>query len=283
MADLKYKRLVFGAMNVCMLVILIVLQARGEEPADFNERKEVLGQKLLAKGFSEREVRALFDDARVAIYPEILQKKGKGIDYFHKKFGLLTRTSIERGQRVIRDNLDELKKIEALFGVEKEVVVAIYRVETYFGSYTGNYPVFNSLLTLTVLENRRSAWAEKEWIDLILLGRERGFDPLAIKGSWAGAFGLCQFVPSSYLNYGVDGNGDGRVDLFNVADALASIANYLKASGWEQGNLQKKKKAIYAYNHCDNYVKAVLAYAKATRKTPPPTAALAEKKRAVDT
>jgi membrane-bound lytic murein transglycosylase B len=283
MADLKYKRLVFGAMNVCMLVILIVLQARGEEPADFNERKEALGQKLLAKGFSEREVRALFDDARVAIYPEILQKKGKGIDYFHKKFGLLTRTSIERGQRVIRDNLDELKKIEALFGVEKEVVVAIYRVETYFGSYTGNYPVFNSLLTLTVLENRRSAWAEKEWIDLILLGRERGFDPLAIKGSWAGAFGLCQFVPSSYLNYGVDGNGDGRVDLFNVADALASIANYLKASGWEQGNLQKKKKAIYAYNHCDNYVKAVLAYAKATRKTPPPTAALAEKKRAVDT
>ena len=267
-------RLVSRAISVCMLIILIAVQVRGEEPANFNERKEVLAQKLLAEGLNEREVGALFDDARVAIYPEILQKKGKGIDYFHRKFGLLTRTSIERGQRVIRDNLEELKKIEALFGVEKEVLVAIYRVETYFGSYTGNYPVFNSLLTLTVLENRRSAWAEKEWITLILLSRERGFDPLAIKGSWAGAFGLCQFVPSSYVNYAVDGNGDGRVDLFNVADALASIANYLKFSGWEKGNLEKQKKAIYAYNHCDNYVKAVLAYARATRKTPSPTAAV---------
>jgi membrane-bound lytic murein transglycosylase B len=258
-------RLIFKAVTVCIFIILIALQARGEEPANFNEHKEALTQKLLAKGLSEGEVSALFDDARVTIYPEILQKKGKGIDYFHRKFGLLTRTSIERGQRVIRDNLGELKKIETLFGVEKEVLVAIYRVETYFGSYTGNYPVFNSLLTLTVLENRRSAWAEKEWINLILLSKERGFDPLAIKGSWAGAFGLCQFVPSSYLNYGVDGNGDGRVDLFNVVDALASIANYLKGSGWEKGNLEKKKKAIYAYNHCDNYVKAVLAYARAIR------------------
>ena len=125
-----------------------------------------------------------------------------------------------------------------------------------------------------MLENRRSAWAESEWINLILLSKERGFDPLAIKGSWAGAFGLCQFVPSAYLNYGVDGNGDGRVDLFNVVDALASIANYLKGSGWEQGDLAKKKKAIYAYNHCDNYVKAVLAYAKAIRKAPRSTAAV---------
>ena len=266
---------VFRVVSVCMLIILTTLQVRGEEAADFNKRKEVLAQKLLTKGLSEGEVRALFDDTRVAMYPEILQKKGKGIDYFHRKFGLLTRTSIERGQRIIRDNLDELKRIEALFGVEKEVLVAVYRVETNFGGYTGSYPVFNSLLTMTLLENRRSAWAEKELINLIVFSRERGFDALAIKGSWAGAFGLCQFVPSSYLTYAVDGNGDGRVDLFNVVDALASVANYLKYSGWENGNLQKKKKAIYAYNHCDNYVKAVLAYAKAVGKMPAVSAAAA--------
>jgi membrane-bound lytic murein transglycosylase B len=251
---------------VCMLIGLLASQVWGEEPADFNEHKEVLVQKLLVKGFGEVEARALFDDSRVAIYPDILEKKGKGIDYFHRKFGLLTRSSIERGQRIIRDNLAELRKIEAFFGVEKEVLVAVYRVETNFGRYTGSYPVFNSLLTLTVLENRRSAWAEKEWINLVALSREQGFDPLAIKGSWAGAFGLCQFVPSAYLDYAVDGNGDGRIDLFNVVDALASVANYLKANGWEKASLVKKKKAIYAYNHCDNYVKAVLAYARATRK-----------------
>jgi len=100
----------------------------------------------------------------------------------------------------------------------------------------------------------------------MVLSKAGGFDPLSIKGSWAGAFGLCQFVPSSYLHYAVDGNGDGRVDLFNVVDALASVANYLKRSGWEKENQEKKKKAIYAYNHCDNYVKAVLAYATAVGK-----------------
>ncbi len=266
-------KLIFRALTVCALIILLAPHARAEEPADLSAKKEVLVQKLLTKGLGEGEARGLLNDARVAMYPEILEKKGKGIDYFSRKFGLLTRLSVERGQQVIRDNLNELKKIEAAFGVEKEVLVAVYRVETYFGRYTGDYPVFNSLLTLTVLENRRSAWAENEWINLILLSKERGFDPLAIKGSWAGAFGLCQFVPSAYLNYGVDGDGDGRVDLFNVKDALASTANYLKGSGWEQASLAKKKKAIYAYNHCDNYVKAVLAYAKAIRKTPRSTAA----------
>jgi membrane-bound lytic murein transglycosylase B len=260
-------------VTLCMLSLLLGPQAGAGEPDDFKGRKDVLVQKLMTKGFEEREVRALFDDSRVAIYPEILIKKGEGIDYFRPKFGLLTRASIRRGQQVIRDNLAELKNIEALFGVEKEVLVAVYRVETYFGRYTGDYPVFNSLLTLTVLENRRSAWAEEEWIDLIVLSRDRGFDPLAIKGSWAGAFGLCQFVPSAYLKYGVDGNGDGRVDLFNVVDALASIANYLKCNGWERGSPEKKKEAIYAYNHSNNYVKAVLAYAKATRKASPRPAA----------
>ena len=266
-------RLVFRAASVCILIVLIALQVRADEPAGFNAQKEALIQELLTKGFGEGEARALLEDVRVEIYPEILHQKGKGINYFDRKFGLLTRASIESGQRVIRDNLDELKKIEASFGVEKEVLVAVYRVETYFGRYTGNYRVFNSLLTLTILENRRSAWAENEWINLILLSKERGLDPLAIKGSWAGAFGLCQFVPSAYLNYAVDGDGDGRVDLFNVVDAMASIANYLKCSGWEKGSLAKKKKAIYAYNHCDNYVKAVLAYAKAIRKAPAASAA----------
>ncbi len=252
------------------LAFLSVGYASAEVPTDLVYWRDFLVQKLVARGIDEVEAVALFNDTRLMLYPEILQKKGKGIDYFHRRFGLLTRASIERGRQIVRDNQRELKKIETLFGVEKEAIVAIYRVETNFGRYTGNYPVFNSLLTLTVMENRRSAWAENEWITLVLLGRERGFDPLAVKGSWAGAFGLCQFVPTSYLQFGVDGNGDGRVDLFNLLDALASIANYLKGYGWENGDTAKKEKAVYAYNHCDNYVKAVLAYAQALRKNGQP-------------
>ena len=130
----------------------------------------------------------------------------------------------------------------------------------------GEYPVFNSLLTLTLLENRRSDWAEKELVSLFILGKKNAIHPLSIKGSWAGAFGLCQFIPSSFLTYGVDGNGDGVVNLFQFADAMASVANYLRANGWENHNPAKARKAIFAYNHCDNYVQAVMAYSKAIGK-----------------
>jgi membrane-bound lytic murein transglycosylase B len=154
---------------MCILLSVLALQARGEGSVVLNAQKEALVQKLLVKGFAEEEVRGLFDDSRFTLHPEILHKKGKGIDYFHRKFGLLTPASIERGQRIIRDHLAELKKIEGISGVEKEVLVAVYRLETNFGRYTGDYRVFNSLLTLTVLENRRSAWAENEWINLMVL------------------------------------------------------------------------------------------------------------------
>jgi membrane-bound lytic murein transglycosylase B len=273
--SISRKEMLTRSVLVTSFSILLLLAAQGvtvmaQEPADLLGPKELLVKKLVAKGLDETKAIALLNDGRLSLYPEILQKKGKGINYFDRKFGLLTRISIDRGRQVMRENQHELKRIETSFGVEQEVLIAIYRVETNFGRYTGNYRVFNSLLTLALVENRRSAWAENEWINLVLLSSERGFDPLAIKGSWAGAFGLCQFVPSAYLQYGVDGNGDGRVDLFNTADALASIASYLKGSGWEEGNQTQKRKAIYAYNHCDNYVKAVLAYAGALRKTSSP-------------
>jgi membrane-bound lytic murein transglycosylase B len=211
---------------------------------------------------------AIFSDNRILLYPEILEKKGKGLDYLSRKFGLLTRASLERGRAVLRDNKTMLTDIGRRYHVEPEVLVAIYRVETNFGRCVGTYPVFNSLLTMTLIENRRSDWAEKELVTLLVLSRASNADPLSIKGSWAGAFGLCQFIPSSYINYGADGNGDGRVDLFEFTDAMASIANYLREHGWESGHPGKMKKAVYAYNHCDNYVHAVLAYAEAIKKPP---------------
>jgi membrane-bound lytic murein transglycosylase B len=76
---------------------------------------------------------------------------------------------------------------------------------------------------------------------------------------------MAQFVPSSYTKYAVDENNDGIVDLFDLPDASASIANYLQAHGWEKNNQEKNWKAVYAYNHCDEYVKAVFAYAKSLK------------------
>ncbi len=239
----------------------------GNPTPDITARKELLWEKLKLNGFADEELQKVFLDERIVLYPEILEKKGKGLNYFNRKFGLLTRSSVDRGRKILNDNKTLFRDIEAQYHVEKEVVVAIFRVETNFGRYTGSHPVFNSLFTMTVLENRRSGWAEQELINLFILSRNNQTDPLAIKGSWAGAFGLCQFVPTSYLKFGVDGNNDGVVDLFNFADAMASTANYLKCHGWENGHSDRNFKALWAYNHCDNYIKAVLAYAKALKGT----------------
>jgi membrane-bound lytic murein transglycosylase B len=227
---------------------------------------EELADRLKAEGFDEDEVKTIFSDSRIQLYPQILMRSGKGFNYMSRKFGLLTRKSLQEGQTVLRENKAILKNVEAHFGVEKEVIVAILRVETNFGRYVGGYPVFNSLLTLTVMENRRSAWAEQELVYLLRICKDQDRDPLSIKGSWAGAFGICQFIPSSYVKYGVDGDRNGVVDLFSFYDAAASIANYLRSHGWENGDPESKKKAVRAYNHCDSYVQAVLAYAKASKK-----------------
>jgi membrane-bound lytic murein transglycosylase B len=155
-----------------------------------------------------------------------------------------------------------LKSIEASYGVPPEVLIAIFRVETNLGRNLGRYRVFNSLLTLTVMVNRRSVWAGRELVDLLTLCKNNRTNPFSIRGSAAGAFGLCQFVPSSYLAYGADGNNDGVVDLFDFPDAMASTANYLKSHGWHNRDARKQFRAIWAYNRCENYVKAVLAYSK---------------------
>lgn len=230
------------------------------------ERLDELRAKLEARGLSAEEIDRAFSDSRVALYPEIVRRSGKGLDYTGRRFGLLTKKSVNEGKRVLRENGGLLRKIESDFGVGKEILVAILRIETNFGRFVGTVPVFNSLLTMALIENRRSDWAGEELGHLLLISRKQNSDPLAIIGSWAGAFGIPQFVPSSYVRYGADGNGDEKVDLFTLADALASMANYLKAFGWSGNDPANRKEALYAYNRCDHYVQAVLAYARALKK-----------------
>ena len=214
--------------------------------------------------------RQIFSDPRIELYPQILEKRDRSVNYFDREFGLLSKKSVARGRRILSENYGLFKKLENLYGVEKGAIVAIFRVETNLGKYTGTYPVFNSLLTMATLPNPRSEWAEEELVQLFVICRNEGKDPLSIKGSWAGAFGLCQFVPSSFLTYAVDGDGDGVVDLFNFSDAMASIANYLKQNCWQNNSVALKKKAIFAYNRSNSYVKAVLAYAKAMARSQGP-------------
>ncbi|MBA4391119.1 MAG: hypothetical protein C0399_09290 [Syntrophus sp. (in: bacteria)] len=257
---------VFYLVAVISAVMIFVVPLRAEIDPYYKPQLEQLTVKLKAQGFTDDELGRIFSDSRVVLYTRIVERRGKGLNYFNRKFGLLTKESIERGQRILRENRESFQKIEDLFGVEKEVILGILRVETNFGTSTGSYPVFNSLLTMTLVENRRSSWAEAELIELLRICKEQNKDPLSLKGSWAGAFGICQFIPSSYVRFAVDGNNDGIVNLFDFHDAVASIANYLKAHGFEKNKPFKNREAVYAYNHCDNYVKAIFAYAKASKR-----------------
>ena len=256
------------AFFIVSIFVIVIVPVRGEIDPQYKERLTGLTAKFLTTGFSEEDIQRLFSDERVELYPQILERSAKGLPYFGRKFGLLTKKSIERGRKFLADNQDALMRVEKAYGVEKEIVVAILRVETNFSRYVGKYPVFNSLLTLTLIENRRSAWAGEELTELLRISKSLDKDPLSIKGSWAGAFGMAQFIPSSYTKYAVDGNNDGTVDLFDLYDATASIANYLRAHGWEKNSSEKNWKAVYAYNHCDEYVKAIFAYAKALKTGP---------------
>jgi membrane-bound lytic murein transglycosylase B len=133
---------------------------------------------------------------------------------------------------VLRERRRLLARVEKEHGVPRRVIVAVWGMESHYGRNQGRTPVFQALATLA-WEPRRSAFFREQLFDAIEIVSRGEVEPSAMKGSWAGAMGQTQFMPSSYLAYAVDGDGDGRRDIWtSEADALASIANYLQGNGW---------------------------------------------------
>lgn len=134
------------------------------------------------------------------------------------------------------EHTEALEAAEERTGVPPEIVLAILGVETKFGQVMGDDSVLRSLFTLGFFHERRGPFFRKELGHFLRLGTDEGWDLEATKGSYAGAMGMGQFIPSSYRNFAVDGDGDGKRDLFgNPTDAIASIANYFQVHGWTAG------------------------------------------------
>lgn len=143
---------------------------------------------------------------------------------------------IAAGVRFWAAHADTLARAEAQYGVPASMIVAIIGVETFYGRNTGSYRVIDALATLAFGYPKRAAYFRGELEQFLLLSREAGFDPLTIKGSYAGAMGISQFMPSSYRQYGVDFDGDGLRDLWEDADdAIGSVAQYFQGYGWKRG------------------------------------------------
>ncbi|GAB5412861.1 MAG: lytic murein transglycosylase [Congregibacter sp.] len=158
--------------------------------------------------------------------PEFLQTFG---DYLNKR---VTETRVERGLELLARHADFFDELLRRYGVPPRYLVAFWGLETNYGSYLGNVRTLNALATLAC-DARRSEFFAGEFVDALTLLEREGLSPDELQGSWAGALGHTQFMPSSYLRYAVDGDDDGRRDLLgSERDALASGANFLRSLGW---------------------------------------------------
>lgn len=150
----------------------------------------------------------------------------------------LTDSRISAGTQYWETHDSYLRQAEAEFGVPAEVILGIMGVETAFGQNTGSFRVVDALVTIAFDGPRRQQYFREELKEFLLLARETGVDPLAIKGSYAGAMGLPQFMPSSYRRHAIDFDQDGLTDLAtSAADAIGSVASYLNAYGWTAGEV----------------------------------------------
>lgn len=173
---------------------------------------------------------------------------------------------IEQGRRYLRQYGRTLDRIERRYGVPGAVLVSIWGLETGYGRNNGRMPVFSSLATLAY-DCRRSDFFTNELMNALEIVQRRDMSPSEMRGAWAGELGQTQFMPSSYMAYAVDFDGDGRRDLIrSVPDVLASTANYLKAKGWLAGQSwgpgTANHQALEQWNRADVYVRTISVMAE---------------------
>jgi len=168
---------------------------------------------------------------------EIIQRPAEAtLQWYEYRDRFLTDERIAGGVKVWQDNREALAAIEQSSGVPAQYLVAITGVETFYGRQTGGYRVLDALATLAFDYPKRAEFFQKELAQFLLMTREERLNPREPKGSYAGAMGIPQFMPSSFRAYAVDGSGDGRRDLWQYGpDVFASIANYFKVHGWRAG------------------------------------------------
>lgn len=197
--------------------------------ADFQERArdEAISEAVIENvlGNLKEQVRVLELDKS---QPEFVQTFA---DYLNRR---VSKTRIERGRALYREHKQFLNGLTETYGVPGQYIVAFWGLETNFGRYLGKMPTLDSLATLACDPRRSSFFTAELMIALKLLERE-GLTPEQMQGSWAGAVGHTQFMPSSYWKYAVDGDGDGQINLWaSEKDALASAANFLQSLGWKR-------------------------------------------------
>ena len=209
--------------------------------------------------FSKEQLAELFTDLRIdRKVLQLMDRQWEAKPYYLYRPLFITPMTITIGKQSLALYQSLFDRVEQEYGVNREIIVAIWAIESRFGTSQGNFDLIQTLNTLFAAYPRRSDFFRKELINFLILCRDNNIDPHSVKGSYAGAFGQAQFMPSSFNAYAVDFDGDNRRDLINsLPDIFASIANYLKKFGWvlnapviaEIGNSLKNETLNTAYKN----------------------------------
>lgn len=229
---------------VCLLFVLGVrpAPARPQDRLPYLDRPQVaafIRQMVAHHGFSKEQLQALFARARFvpaildAIQPPLAARAPSWKDY---RAQFVNRSHIDAGLAFWNAHLHWLKRAHRVYGVPPQVIVAIIGVESFYGRHTGRWRVIDALSTLAFDYPPRARFFRSELASFLLFTRTSGVDALTVRGSYAGAIGMPQFMPRSYRKYGVDFNDNGKINLIDsTADAIGSVANFLHAHGWRRG------------------------------------------------
>jgi len=199
---------------------------------------EFITQMAKKHGFDGASLTKLFEQAIVSqsILDAISKPAEKKLTWYKYREIFIQEKRINQGFIFWQNNESKLSEAEKIFGVPVEIITAIIGVETFYGRMAGSYRVVDALNTLAFHYPERAAFFRVEFEQFLLLTREQGFDPLSLKGSYAGAMGMPQFISSSYRHYAIDFDGDDIIDIWNNPnDAIGSVANYFVEHGWQKG------------------------------------------------
>jgi lytic murein transglycosylase len=240
----------------------------GDSADGFDSWLASFKQEAARSGISRSVIESALGDVS---YDDNVISHDRGQRAFRQSFSTfagkhITSFGIKKGKRLLLKYGSALQRIEQRYGVPGPVLVAIWGLETGFGSSTGNYATFSALATLAY-DCRRAERFHDELLDALKIVQRGDLTPASMRGAWAGEIGQTQFLPSSYLKYAVDvdGNRNGGDLINNPEDALASTANFLHANGWQRGARWDEGQANFAalleWNKATVYAKTVAAFA----------------------
>ncbi len=281
-----------------LLMVLLALALAAPayaKPVKLDEGHKVfepLAEWLNAQGVPSEQVVGLFNSPQVKFESKLLSSMLSRREVTRDYQGFFAANNLKRAAAFKTKYSATLKRVENATQVPAGVVVAILLIESDLGGNTGKIFAFNALASQAVLDgaparemlarawpadqreylqsqaayerfSKRANWARNELLALIRLSRLWGVSPLAVRGSAAGALGWCQFMPTSIEQWGDDGSGDGRVDVNNPHDVIASIGRYLQEHGWRPGlSREEQLQVVLTYNKSLPYAEAVLTIAE---------------------